>query len=197
MPGDTGAPQRRGEGRPGWLALRASAERGPENDGELIGRTVTTFAVAVALFIARVAGSARGEYPGDNECLLRFERQARARETPTEQGGVPAGVRCGRPVEPGGRVPVGEVPVDAPAQDFGDAVGGAEFALAGDGGEQPRELPAGGFGVVQSAYQRASCGVRCQLKPGTFTKYEYRRVPVPAVGELVGGVQVTGYQRGE
>ena len=86
--------------------------------------------------------------------------------------------------------------VDAPGDDLGDAVGGREFALGRDGGEQPRGVPAVALGVEQAADDRTPRGVSGELAPAVFAERGDGRRAVPGGGVLVGGVQVAGHERG-
>jgi hypothetical protein len=59
----------------------------------------------------------------------------------------------------------GEEAVDAPGDDLADAVGGTQFALGGDDGQQPVGFPAVGFRVVQAADDRPPRGVGNEAGP--------------------------------
>ena len=56
------------------------------------------------------------------------------------------------------------------SEDLGDAVGAAEFPGAGDGGEQPRGVPAVALGVEQPADDGAPCRVGGKLAPALLAE---------------------------
>ena len=72
-----------------------------------------------------------------------------------------------------------------------------QFALGGDGGEQPRGVPAVALGVEQAADDRAPRRVGGQLAPAVLAERSDGGRAVPGVGVLVGGVQVAGHERGQ
>jgi len=93
--------------------------------------------------------------------------------------------------------PVGQVAVDAPAEDFGNAFSGVEFALAGDGGEEAGGWPSCGLGVVEAADEGAPGGVGDEGLAVVVAEDLDGGVAVSGLGELVGGVEVARDEGGE
>jgi hypothetical protein len=90
----------------------------------------------------------------------------------------------------------GEVAVEAPGEDFGDAVGGAEFALGGDDREQSGGVPAVGLGVVEALGDRVPGRVGGQGGAVVVAECGGGGGCVALFGVLAGGVQVAGDQGG-
>ena len=89
------------------------------------------------------------------------------------------------------------IPVDAPGDDLGDAVRGVQFALGGDGGQQPGGFPAVGFRVVEAADDRPPRGAGNEAGPHARAEDSGCGGVVPSLGVQVRGMQVTGHERGQ
>jgi hypothetical protein len=96
-----------------------------------------------------------------------------------------------------GRRVAGEERVDAIGDDPGGAVGGCQFALGRDGGEQPRGVPAVALCVEQPPGNCSPRGVGRERTAAFFAERGDGGEAVAAVGVVLGGVQVAGDEGGE